>query len=942
MKKAEAQAEEEADGLFGGAPAEGVYSTLPAMSDSVVHQTVAEARRDSRSGLGRLRTRWPALTLLVLATPLVAYSVVRSFVWFEGPFPGFFLMENAVVPTVGGVDWPREAETIFHSRVVAIDGRPVESSADVYGYVAGFPAGHEFDYRFEKEGVALRREIASMEFSLAAYLETCGILLGFGGLSLGVALIVGFLQPSTLQARVYLLQGAVAGLYPVTAVFLHQPDFPLLSSLCLALECFFPATFVHLALVFPVEHRFRGLRRALPFLPYGVSAGLAFLALRGFHGQPPSMAASRVAYLYTAFSIAFFIAAVGWAYWENREPLARARVKAILPGLILGMPVVFYAFVNNALLGGDFPVQFGLVLPVLFYACVAYAVARHDLFDVDRLVRLSFVYGTLTVVAMAAYALAVAVPTWLFPSVAGHQAYFGSAFIVLLAVCLDPLRRGIQRVVDRAFYRTRLDYRATVSDLSEVLTTLLDVREVVGQVTRVLTDAMHVESAAIALLPIEGDAGVQWTRRAPHGGESRTRRLSDLREERSDPSLTDVAAVFRAAPQVFHANSVWEATPQQARERVQRFFTELGASIVLPLLLRGEPSGVLVLGHKRSGRPFGSDDVEILRTLANQTAIAVQNARSYEALAILNRDLDEKVQQRTEELRASHTELSRAYEELKGAQAQLVQSEKMASLGQLVAGAAHELNNPASLVHGSLANLADYVGAFIEVIHAYERAPAGERTQADAVAALRADKQLDFLLRETPELLRICSEGSERVKKIVEDLRIFARADQGDRAPTDVTEGLESTIRLLGAELRQRGVVVSTLYGDVPQIEAQAGLLNQVWMNLLTNALDAVEGRPEPRIGVRVEGRNGSAPNDEAWVEVEVRDNGAGIEPRHRDRIFEPFFTTKPVGRGTGLGLSIAYGTIKSHGGTIDVDSEPERGTSITVRLPVRRPAAPV
>ncbi|MDX2170954.1 MAG: ATP-binding protein, partial [Deltaproteobacteria bacterium] len=352
------------------------------------------------------------------------------------------------------------------------------------------------------------------------------------------------------------------------------------------------------------------------------------------------------------------------------------------------------------------------------------------------------------------------------------------------------------------------------------------------------------------------------------------------------------------------------------------------AALVLPLATQGRPIGLLAVGAKRSGRGFSADDVDLLRTLANQLAVAVQNARSYEALAELTRELDAKVQQRTSELRTANRELAHAMQELTEAQAQLVQSEKMASLGQLVAGVAHELNNPASFVHGGLANLAEYVERFLAVLRAYEAAPIADPGAAAAVALARERARLDYLLRETPQLLRICGEGSTRIKRIVDDLRLFARADQGERAPLDLAAALDHCLRLLADRIDAQGVQIERHYDAVPPLRADAGQLSQVWLNLFGNALDAVATVAAPRIALSLRAVDGTG------IEVRVTDNGCGIAADALPRLFDPFFTTKPIGQGTGLGLSIAYGAVKAHGGTIHIDSAAGAGTTVSVRLP--------
>jgi signal transduction histidine kinase len=224
-------------------------------------------------------------------------------------------------------------------------------------------------------------------------------------------------------------------------------------------------------------------------------------------------------------------------------------------------------------------------------------------------------------------------------------------------------------------------------------------------------------------------------------------------------------------------------------------------------------------------------------------------------------------------------------------------------------------------VHGGLANLTEYVQGFVDVLRAYETAPADVRQVRERVG-------IDYLVRETPALLRICTEGSERIKRIVDDLRLFARADSGERTTVDVCEAVDGALRLLAPRIAREGVAVERRYAAAGvAIRGHAGQLNQVWMNLLVNALDAVRGCVGPTVWVRIAA-------DGAGAEVEVSDNGAGMTVEVADRMFEPFFTTKPVGKGTGLGLSIAYGAVQSHGGTIEVASAPGRGTRITVRLP--------
>jgi signal transduction histidine kinase len=860
--------------------------------------------------------------------PLLILAIAQSAAWLGKPFPGFFLMNNAVVPTVSAFDWPQHRNAVFHSQVVEVDGHAVERSANVYDLVAAHPPDTTLTYTFRKDGKRFEQAIRTRLFGAWDYAQTYGVLLLFGSAWLVFGISVGFLQPHSRQARVFLFQSMVAGLYPITGVFLYQPESIWLSRLYFALECVFPATWIHLAAVFPVDRRVRGATLAVVVSAYALSAVCTITVLRGLAVSPANLAPLHITYLYAAASIVVFLGSLGVRYWRRRSATVRARIKAVLPGTMIAGSLAFFALTNSALSSRSFPVQFGLIFTPIFSAGIAYAIAKHDLFAVDRFVRQSFVYALFSVAIIGGYAFVVSLPPRLVPG-AGFSSVRLLLFVAL-AFSLLPLHRWIQAAVDRAFYRTRLNYRKTIGELSEIMISLLRLDEIAVQLTKVVGEAMHLESAALCLRAREDRPALIWSRAA--GGATR--------ELAGQDGIESIAAALDGSSNAHTARDVRERiSGTDAPDHGGDLLTRLAAEIVVPLVFQHQVVGFLALGGRLSGQGFDSDDVETLRTLANQTAIAVRNAESYEALDRLNRDLDAKVHEQTEALRLSNDELGTAYDELKTAQVQLVQSEKMASLGQLVAGAAHELNNPASFVHGGLENLSRYLERMLRVLRAYEGAPIADAGKAADIAKIEAEAGLEYIMRETPQLLRICAEGSERIKNIVADLRVFARADRGERAETNVAEGLRSTLGLLGDRLDRAGIKVITDLTVLPPIEANAGQLNQVWMNLLANAVDAVGDRPGGTVRV-------SAHASDDGVEVEIADNGEGIGAEHLEHIFEPFFTTKPVGSGTGLGLAIAYGAVKSHGGSINVQSERGQGTTFVVHLPFHaggrpRPSSP-
>lgn len=304
--------------------------------------------------------------------------------------------------------------------------------------------------------------------------------------------------------------------------------------------------------------------------------------------------------------------------------------------------------------------------------------------------------------------------------------------------------------------------------------------------------------------------------------------------------------------------------------------------------------------------------------------------------------LESQVRRRTAELEAAlreneriNRDLTREREEqrqlirqLEEAHKQLLQSEKLASIGQLAAGVAHEINNPIGFVSSNLGTLKAYVEDLLTVLDAYlavegELAPASRQS----LEALRRRVDVDYLRRDIADLISESIDGTHRVRKIVQDLRDFSRTGDAEWQLADIHAGLESTLNVVWNEIKYKAEVVRD-FGELPEIECLPSQLNQVFLNLLVNAAQSIADHGRITIRTRCLGD---------FVSIAVADTGSGLAPEIRDRIFDPFFTTKPVGKGTGLGLSVTYGIVERHGGHIEVDSEPGRGSVFTVFLPLRR-----
>jgi signal transduction histidine kinase len=333
-----------------------------------------------------------------------------------------------------------------------------------------------------------------------------------------------------------------------------------------------------------------------------------------------------------------------------------------------------------------------------------------------------------------------------------------------------------------------------------------------------------------------------------------------------------------------------------------------------PLRIESRVIGAVSVNRDHTAPAFTESDLAHGAMIMNLVAIVIENALLHG------------------EERRRIAELSALNQKLEQTQGQLLQSEKMASIGQLAAGVAHEINNPVGYVSSNLGTLQRYVEDLLRLLGAYECVePALPAAALAPVQALKQELDLGFLLEDTQNLVRESLEGVGRVRKIVQDLKEFSHVDRAEWQLADLHVGIDSTLNIVHNEVKYRAEVVKA-YAALPPVECIPSQLNQVFMNLLVNAAQAMENRGQ--ITIRT-GQRGEQ------VFVEIADTGKGIAPEHLNRVFEPFFTTKPVGKGTGLGLSLAYNIVKTHHGRIEVESAVDKGTTVRVWVPVKHePAA--
>ena len=281
--------------------------------------------------------------------------------------------------------------------------------------------------------------------------------------------------------------------------------------------------------------------------------------------------------------------------------------------------------------------------------------------------------------------------------------------------------------------------------------------------------------------------------------------------------------------------------------------------------------------------------------------------------------------------------LERTLQNLKNAQAQLIQTEKMSSLGQMVAGVAHEINNPVSFIYGNIVYATEHSQALLKLIELYRQE---YLDTTPSIQELTEEIELDFLIEDLPKVLSSMKIGAERIREIVLTLRNFSRLDEADMKAVNIHEGIDSTLIILQSRLKPKGdwreIQIVKQYGNLPEVECYAGQLNQVLMNMLNNAIDALISQAQMTEGFMPTILIATEVVDSEWVKIKIKDNGIGISSSTQKRIFDPFFTTKAIGQGTGLGLSISYQIVtEKHRGHLKCVSEPGKGTEFVIQLPV-------
>jgi signal transduction histidine kinase len=569
------------------------------------------------------------------------------------------------------------------------------------------------------------------------------------------------------------------------------------------------------------------------------------------------------------------------AILQETQSILKNRLKYVfcgfgILGLLIGMntlPLLGYA---------AYPLGNFSFIPLSIFAVGLF---RYDLLDMGILIRRSVIYSLLTITLTLLYALIVTGINMTFTGInASDSVYFPFFFFIVVSIVIGPVKTRIQILVDRYFFKGRYDYRQTIKRLSQTISAVLDVRQIASMLVETISGSMQVRHCCMYLS--DGSKPPTYVRCRINGdpllpdvipGDSPlviwlSRRLQPLLK---DPRLKQSEDVFS--------------------RQVYAELESIRAAVVFPMIFETTLNGFLTIGDKKSGDLFLAEDMDLLETLTNQSSLSIENARAYQKIEDLNKNLEEKVAARTLELQTALTEKEKAME-------LLIRSESLAAIGTLVAGTAHEMNNP-------LASAMSLIQSTLEDLSARNGTPLNTASMDD----------LEFAGKELA-----------RAKAIVGSLLDLSRQTQTDTEAIDLNAVVKDALQVLRNIYKNQKIAISEQYAaDLPLVTGNFAGLGQVILNIIQNAIQAAA----PSSGTIFMKTDIDSAHHQVIFECE--DTGPGIPDAIRQDIFKPFFTTKAVGKGTGLGLYICHGIVERHGGTLTLEKSHGKGARFVVKLPI-------
>lgn len=813
--------------------------------------------------------------ITIVATLTVAVCTVNSFERIGKPFPGFFVWENLFVPAVGEPSWTGISSGLhYHSWLLSADGRPLGNAHDLAEALRGKKPGETVGYVFEKGGQKYNAIIPVMTMDARVWASGLGIYLieAWALLILGVVII--YMKSTDPAAQSMFLFTTTLALFIATSADRFGPY--IFRIPYFYVENLVPLGGFAVLSYFPLgrqRRRFEDyclLALLLLGLALGTASNLAFTTNGNLLLQ-----LELGTYMLLAASIWAAILFFGWHFVRTRNHFVRQKTKVVMLGAMAAFVLPSVMLPAVYAWGLSVPFNFLTVFLIAWPLSIGYAIAQHDLFDIDRAIKRTLVYVTLSAFVLSIYALVITSIDYLFENLTQVASRVAEGVLILFLILITtPSMRRIQEIVDRLYDRRRYNYRDVIRSAAQTFTRILDFEELVRRVLRLLDDTMQPEMVRVYTVGGESTALL-------HG--EIYHRADDNGDLRADIGGTADPVVTPLVEQLDKGDLVTADDDTRGGKGLvaARALRSVGGSLAVPMRLSGSLSGMVLVGAKRAGGHYGGDDVELLRTVSDQLAVALDNAQAYKTIDRLNHNLG-----------VQNVALEEANRDLREAQDELVQKERLAAIGELSAAVAHAIRNPLAGIKAA-AQLALFELSSHPV----------ESTVADVVS-------------ETDRL-------TDRIAALLD----FSKPFEPEVRPISLKHIAESAVRdtkskAEGAEVKLE-VDVSAKLGNV---RVDTVLFEQAVIELISNAVDASPAGGTVTIRTGEDDATASA-----WLEV--ADSGSGIREAAKDRLFELFYTTKA--KGTGFGLATVKKIIERHGGKIVAGNGPSGGACFRLILPV-------
>jgi hypothetical protein len=581
------------------------------------------------------------ISLFIVACIAIIVSI-NSLKWVNKPFSGFLLMKNRIVASIGLPHWPGVADgKIFQAKIIAVNGQKIQRAEQIRDILQHKPPGEKISYLFIKGDQLFTREIPSSLFPLLDFFLLFGSYLFNGLIYALIGLGVYQLSPGSSASKALFIFCLTSCLWALTACDLYSPYW--LFRFHIIFEAFMPAALIHAAFTFPERKRFIQKNSFILFIPYFLAFIISIVYEILLYSHSGYVFIHNLSVFYLGMAIIIFIVSFVLTYMKSQSALIKQKIRIVILGTCIAFFLPALTTIFSSITGGEIAVNTIALTAFIFPLALGYATVRHNLFEADVIIQRSLYYLSLTSLIVVIYlSMAISSNMVFRGSDIVKSPTFSLFFIIFILFLLNSLRERAQKIVDRLFFRAKFDYRAIIQKVSSDLTTILNLNQIAERIAQTLSEVLFAETSLVMLLePKINEYRVFKAEGFENNG------LENLAISQKHPLIERIKERKREITYYDFEQSNEETPVQEAELDI---LNRLQAQLILPIFFKEELEGLLILGRKKSGIFYSSEDLGLLKILTTEGAISVANARSYEEVQSLNIHLEDKVKQRTEEL----------------------------------------------------------------------------------------------------------------------------------------------------------------------------------------------------------------------------------------------------------------------------------------------------